>query len=77
MEYNTPSDEIFNDIKVESDRQELIKQITAFGVQLGYDMDFINKKIAGIKNMAEAHQILSSWKELGKTESDKPKVAPF
>ena len=60
--------------KIETDRQTMIQQITAVGVQLGYDIDFIDKKIAGIKNMAEAHQILKNFKEMAKTE---PTKEPF
>lgn len=64
-------------IKIESDRQDMIKQITAVGVQLGYDMDFIDKKIAGIKTMAEAHDLLKTYKELSRIEKSKEPEVPF
>jgi len=62
---------------VESDRQDLIKQITAVGIQLGYDIEFIDKKIAGINNMAEAHALLKTYKDLSKIEKSKTPKEPF
>lgn len=72
-----PKTTVQENIKVESDRQELIKQITAFGVSLGYSIEFIDKKINTLKNMAEANELLKSYKELAKIETSKTVEKPF
>jgi len=59
------------------ERDKQLKEITAVGIQLGYDIATLDKRIAKLNNSNDAKSLLTNFREMMKAEKSKKEEVPF